>query len=319
MPFYCHLSNQSKLLLASFQVQTITFPVFILTDSLFSAHPLPPFSLCDVQIWLDGVHGSDAERRLSRERGAAQENLRHGMHGVIVFTLFLFVEEICVLVIMTAFAPALKFANPAFIDPICLLHFHFLTSQESMFSLSLHELTACVYYKLAIERGLRGSHPDSEKLAHAPRRRKNKNNQNNYMSNNVSGAGSPRIAVHAGNFLCIVTNWIVMFWSPKLVFSCCIKGLFSTTHITCTNRYINGLPLFTTLIQERNRSTAVVLPPASSRARRQFLKPLLYSHLLLPQVLVLVLVPHLPLQRVRKMITNAKMRTIWTYSSPSGA
>ena len=37
-----------------------------------------------------------------------------------------------------------------------------------MFTLSLHELTACVYYKLAIERGLRGSHPDSELLAHAP-------------------------------------------------------------------------------------------------------------------------------------------------------
>jgi hypothetical protein len=41
-----------------------------------------------------------------------------------------------------------------------------------MFSLSLHELTACVYYKLAIERGLRGSHPDSERLAHTPRKAK---------------------------------------------------------------------------------------------------------------------------------------------------
>ena len=35
-----------------------------------------------------------------------------------------------------------------------------------MFSLSLHELTACVYYKLAIERGLRGCNPDSEEVAH---------------------------------------------------------------------------------------------------------------------------------------------------------
>ena len=37
-----------------------------------------------------------------------------------------------------------------------------------MFTLSLHELTACVYYKLAIERGLRGSNPASERIAHAP-------------------------------------------------------------------------------------------------------------------------------------------------------
>ena len=33
-------------------------------------------------------------------------------------------------------------------------------------SLSLHELTACIYYKIAIERGLRGCDPDSELLAH---------------------------------------------------------------------------------------------------------------------------------------------------------
>lgn len=69
--------------------------------------------------------------------------------------------------------------------------------QESMFSLSLHELTACVYYKLAIERGLRGSHPDSEKLAHAPRRRKN--NNRNTMNNNLSGAGSPRTGVKSNS------------------------------------------------------------------------------------------------------------------------
>lgn len=48
-----------------------------------------------------------------------------------------------------------------------------------MFSLSLHELTACVYYKLAIERGLRGSNPDSELLAHAPRARKRSSDGNN--------------------------------------------------------------------------------------------------------------------------------------------
>uniref|UniRef100_A0A7S3H6I2 sn-1-specific diacylglycerol lipase n=2 Tax=Spumella elongata TaxID=89044 RepID=A0A7S3H6I2_9STRA len=64
-----------------------------------------------------------------------------------------------------------------------------ISGMESMFSLSLHELTACVYYKLAIERGLRGSHPDSEKLAHASRRKKNNNINTN---NNLSGTGSPR-------------------------------------------------------------------------------------------------------------------------------
>lgn len=35
-----------------------------------------------------------------------------------------------------------------------------------MFEISLHELTACVYYKLAIERGLRGCYPDSEAEEH---------------------------------------------------------------------------------------------------------------------------------------------------------
>ena len=35
--------------------------------------------------------------------------------------------------------------------------------------MSLHELTACIYYKLAIDRGLRGCNPDSELVAHAPR------------------------------------------------------------------------------------------------------------------------------------------------------
>jgi hypothetical protein len=33
---------------------------------------------------------------------------------------------------------------------------------DHMFSLSLHELTACIYYKLAIDRGLRGCDPEGE-------------------------------------------------------------------------------------------------------------------------------------------------------------
>jgi hypothetical protein len=37
-----------------------------------------------------------------------------------------------------------------------------------MFSMSLHELTACIYYKLAIDRGLRGCNPEGERIAHAP-------------------------------------------------------------------------------------------------------------------------------------------------------
>jgi hypothetical protein len=32
--------------------------------------------------------------------------------------------------------------------------------------MSLHELTACIYYKIAIERGLRGCDPDGEYCAH---------------------------------------------------------------------------------------------------------------------------------------------------------
>jgi Lipase (class 3) len=37
---------------------------------------------------------------------------------------------------------------------------------DRMFSLSLHELTACIYYKLAIDRGLRGCDPEGERVAH---------------------------------------------------------------------------------------------------------------------------------------------------------
>ena len=37
---------------------------------------------------------------------------------------------------------------------------------DHMFSLSLHELTACIYYKIAIDRGLRGCDPQGELVAH---------------------------------------------------------------------------------------------------------------------------------------------------------
>ena len=39
-----------------------------------------------------------------------------------------------------------------------------------MFTMSLHELTACIYYKLAIDRGLRGCVPEEEHNAHVDQR-----------------------------------------------------------------------------------------------------------------------------------------------------
>jgi hypothetical protein len=39
-------------------------------------------------------------------------------------------------------------------------------SQDKHFPISLHELTACIYYKLAIERGVRGCYPDEEFYQH---------------------------------------------------------------------------------------------------------------------------------------------------------
>eukprot|EP01038_Epipyxis_sp_PR26KG_P009273 gene9273-12493_t len=41
-----------------------------------------------------------------------------------------------------------------------------ISGMDTMFRFSLHELTACIYYKLAIERGLRGCNPDGERIAH---------------------------------------------------------------------------------------------------------------------------------------------------------
>lgn len=76
-----------------------------------------------------------------------------------------------------------------------------------MFSLSLHELTACVYYKLAIERGLRGSHPDSERLAHTPRKATSPvpsprpvNGSSSNISNNNSAKVSSGVGIGTGAF-----------------------------------------------------------------------------------------------------------------------
>lgn len=58
-----------------------------------------------------------------------------------------------------------------------------------MFSMSLHELTACIYYKLAIDRGLRGCNPEGERIAHAP-----------HMSTTTANKGLPSTAgVHSIN------------------------------------------------------------------------------------------------------------------------
>ena len=39
-------------------------------------------------------------------------------------------------------------------------------SQEAQNPLSLHELTACIYYKLALDRGLRGCDPEADHCMH---------------------------------------------------------------------------------------------------------------------------------------------------------
>ena len=46
-----------------------------------------------------------------------------------------------------------------------------IVGMDDMFRMSLHELTACIYYKLAIDRGLRGCKPDGEFNAHKARSR----------------------------------------------------------------------------------------------------------------------------------------------------
>ena len=43
-----------------------------------------------------------------------------------------------------------------------------ISGLEKLYPISLQELTACIYYKLAVERGLRGCHPSSELEAHSP-------------------------------------------------------------------------------------------------------------------------------------------------------
>jgi hypothetical protein len=42
-----------------------------------------------------------------------------------------------------------------------------LLTQDKHYPISLHELTACIYYKLAIDRGLRGCSPEGECEAHS--------------------------------------------------------------------------------------------------------------------------------------------------------
>ena len=41
-----------------------------------------------------------------------------------------------------------------------------ISGVDRMFGISLHELTACIYYKLALDRGLRGCDPDGELREH---------------------------------------------------------------------------------------------------------------------------------------------------------
>ena len=59
-----------------------------------------------------------------------------------------------------------------------------------MFTLSLHELTACIYYKLAIERGLRGCNPEGELLTHQNTdmaySNNNRTSSNNFTIENIN-------------------------------------------------------------------------------------------------------------------------------------
>mmetsp|Transcript_4943 Transcript_4943/g.6803 ORF Transcript_4943/g.6803 Transcript_4943/m.6803 type:complete len:1165 (+) Transcript_4943:24-3518(+) len=60
-----------------------------------------------------------------------------------------------------------------------------ISGMDTMFSSSIHELTACIYYKLAIERGIRGCNIDSEELVHSQK-------QSNDCGNNSSDSDSSK-------------------------------------------------------------------------------------------------------------------------------
>jgi hypothetical protein len=65
-------------------------------------------------------------------------------------------------------------------------------SQDKLFVMSLHELTACIYYKLAIDRGLRGCDPDGEQEMHQAHVQEVLNNSR-LGSNHSSGANQHTI------------------------------------------------------------------------------------------------------------------------------
>jgi len=48
-----------------------------------------------------------------------------------------------------------------------------ISGLDKLFKLSLHELTACIYYKLAIDRGIRGCDPDGEHILHEEQSQEN--------------------------------------------------------------------------------------------------------------------------------------------------
>eukprot|EP01034_Spumella_vulgaris_P023030 gene23030-29219_t len=70
-----------------------------------------------------------------------------------------------------------------------------ISGMDAMFRLSLHELTACIYYKLAIDRGLRGCNPEGERIAHAPHvssSSQQSGSQHGVHSINSSAYGAPK-------------------------------------------------------------------------------------------------------------------------------
>lgn len=73
-----------------------------------------------------------------------------------------------------------------------------ISGMEKVFALSLHELTACIYYKLAIDRGLRGSFPDEEFLDHQEIKPDNEP-ESNIMKDIISSASNLYISNNNDN------------------------------------------------------------------------------------------------------------------------
>ena len=77
---------------------------------------------------------------------------------------------------------------------------------DRMFALSLHELTAGIYYKIAIERGLRGCNPTAEAIAHEDynfqvydNNKENDNENDNYNNYGATRTPAPPVSSAAAS------------------------------------------------------------------------------------------------------------------------